>query len=129
MPARCNDAEHTLYRAGGTRRALPCGAAPRVLYLDLRRLPKLRWKPGTESPYDGIQFNGNGTFHRPLQHGEHRGDMLIDANGSDGTYTVQRTARARCKSPAVQALTCTSEQVHSSFGSPRPAEAPATVPD
>src|SRR5205085_11880893 len=76
MPARCNDAEHRRYRACGTRRALRCGAAPGVIYLDLRRLPKLRRTPGAESPYDRHPIQRRWYVHHPLQHGEHRGECF-----------------------------------------------------
>ena len=89
MPARCNDAEHTLYRAGGTRRALPFGAAPRVLYLDLRRVHQnFGGNPVPKALLQGLQFNGNGTVTVPFGTVNIGGTIVFDVSGSEGTYTV-----------------------------------------
>ena len=77
----------------------------------------------------GIQFNGRWDVPHPLQQGEHRGECFrrrrIGWNlyGRSGLHGHAASHR-RSKLQHVR-----SEQVHSSFGSPRSAEASATVPD
>ena len=47
----CNGAGHIRYRAGGSRQALQRGHAKGLVSVDLRRVRKTRWEPGTDSRY------------------------------------------------------------------------------
>jgi hypothetical protein len=68
----------------------------------------------------GIRFNGDGTTINHFGTVNVGGTIIIDATGGVGTDTVAADCtRARCQSPTAQTLTCTSDRVHRSFGSPR----------
>ena len=75
--------------------------------------------PVPKAVMQGTRFNGNGTFTDLFGTANIGGTIVIDTTGTVGTIRSQRTARARSQSPTAQALTCTSDRVHSSFGSPR----------
>ena len=68
----------------------------------------------------GLQFNGDGTTFNPFGTVNIGGTIIINATGGVGTYTVHRTARARCQSPTAQLLIYTSGRVHRRFGLSRP---------
>ena len=68
---------------------------------------------------EGKRFNGDGTFSNDFGTVNIGGTTILNTGGFGGTYTVHGTARARSQSPTVQALICTSDRVHRSFGLPR----------
>src|SRR5205814_5742173 len=76
-------------------------------------------RPKESSFLQGLRFNGDGTTFNPFGTVNIGGTTIIDATGGVGTYTSHLTARAPCQSPTAQALTSTSDRVHSSFGSSR----------
>ena len=112
-------AGHIRHRGGGSRRAsLQRAHAKGLVSVDLRRVRKLRWELRTESHYArppvqrrwyDVQYFGTVNIG---------GTIIIDATGGVGTYTVNRTARARCQSPTAQLLIYMSGRVHRSIGWP-----------
>ena len=88
-PGCRNHAQHVWRRADGwPYRTLQRARAKGLVYMDLRRVRKLRWEPVTKAVMQGLRFNGDGqrTIHSgPVNVG---GTIIIDATGGVGTYTV-----------------------------------------
>ena len=68
----------------------------------------------------GIRFNGDGTTFNTFGTVNIGGTIIIDAGGLVGTYTVDPDCTGTFSVPDIApTLTCTSDRVHSRFGSPR----------
>ena len=65
------------------------GHAKGFISVDLRRVRKLRWEPGTESRYERNPcFTGDGTTFNPFGTVNIGGTAIFDVTGGPGTYTV-----------------------------------------
>ena len=66
-------AGHIRYGARGSRQALQRGHAKGFISVDLRRVRKLRWEPGTESRYARPPVQRRWYHVQSIRHCEHRG--------------------------------------------------------